>query len=84
MIELTEEEARPTPLKVRAPMRVSDTCIDLEVELFRDGVYHAFTADANDTHEHGRALYDRAMAGEFGPIGMKPEPPKGSPPDVIA
>lgn len=28
-----------------------------------------FTASPNDSEEHGRELYARAVAGEFGPIG---------------
>jgi hypothetical protein len=34
-----------------------------------------FTADPNDVETHGRALFDRIVAEEFGPIGDYVPPP---------
>lgn len=40
-----------------------------------------FTADPNDVESHGRALFERIVAGEFGPIGeYVPPPPQATPP----
>lgn len=42
-----------------------------------------FTADPDDVEAHGRDLYARAVAGDFGPIGTY-EPPAPPPPVVPA
>jgi hypothetical protein len=40
-----------------------------------------FTADPTDVEPHGRVLFERIVAGEFGPIGeYVPPPPKPTPP----
>jgi hypothetical protein len=36
-----------------------------------------FTADPNDCEAHGRALFERIVSGEFGPIGEYTEPLSG-------
>jgi hypothetical protein len=42
-----------------------------------------FTADPTDVEPHGRMLFERIVAGEFGPIGeYVPPPPQASPPFV--
>jgi hypothetical protein len=52
---------------------VEQTLIDLDVETTEFGVI-PFTASANDTEAHGRALFAQAVAGDFGAI--TPRPPK--------
>lgn len=60
------------------------TVIDCEITTsqFGDEVL-PFTASPNDCEAHGRALFERIVAGEFGPIGeyVAPEPaPTPTPP----
>lgn len=38
-----------------------------------------FTASTNDCEAHGRALFERIVAGEFGPIGEYVAPPEPEP-----
>ena len=58
------------------------TAIDLIVDHPEFGPI-PFTADPDDVEAHGRDLYARAVAGDFGPIGAY-EPPAPPPPVVPA
>lgn len=51
--------------------------IDLLVFFDSSSVEHPFTASAADSEAHGRDLFARAMAGEFGPVSpfVPPPPP---------
>jgi hypothetical protein len=55
---------------------VDNSVIELQVmfEEFGDSIL-PFAAMANDTEEHGRELYARAIAGEFGEIAPCFAPP---------
>ena len=58
-------------VQAQNPVRKSATVIDLQVlfeELQGEG-FLPFSASLNDTEPHGRDLYARAVAGEFGEIG---------------
>lgn len=52
-----------------SPVRISDTKINVIAKFAHFPVEMEFTADQNDTEEHGRDIYERANNGEFGPIG---------------
>ena len=52
--------------------------IDLEID-HPDYGWIPFTATENDVEEHGRDLYARAKAGEFGPVAPYEEPPEPEP-----
>ena len=52
----------------------AQTAIDLDLTL-GNGDSFRFTASGQDSEAHGRALWDAAIAGEFGPIAPY-EPPK--------
>ena len=54
-------------LQARNPKRNANGTIDLEIEHPQHG-WIPFTADANDVEEHGREIYRRADAGEYGTI----------------
>lgn len=57
-------------LSAKNPVKTGEKSIDLEVlfyELESDGYIH-FTATPSDPEDHGRELYARATAGEFGPV----------------
>ena len=47
--------------------------MDVVFDHLRDEV--PFRADPNDVEEHGRELYARAAAGDFGPVGDYEAPP---------
>jgi len=36
--------------------------------------YYGFTADPNDVEEHGRQIFEKAKAGEYGTVGDYVEP----------
>jgi hypothetical protein len=66
-------------LSVRAPKwgNQSHTIIDCIATFDLMPGEHAFTADPNDPHEHGRALFESLKSGSAGPIGdyVSPRPP---------
>lgn len=49
--------------------RADQTSVDLAVEFEEIDGEIPFTASPNDPHEHGRSLFARACAGDFGAIG---------------
>jgi len=54
----------------------SSTKIDLTVRFSEISEDLPFTADPNDTEAHGRDIYARAVAGEFGEVApFDPVPP---------
>ena len=54
----------------------AQTWVDLEVDFDElDEVYVPFTAMADDPEPHGVSLYNRAIAGDFGPIADFTPPP---------
>jgi hypothetical protein len=59
------------------------TLIDLIVTF--DGIGEVpFTASGSDMEAHGRSLFVRASAGEFGSIGIFVAPPEPSPATILA
>jgi hypothetical protein len=56
------------------------TSVDCEVVFkeFGEGSL-PFTASSNDCEAHGRALFERIVAGEFGPIAEYVPPPEPEP-----
>lgn len=54
-------------MEAKSPKYNDSGTIDLEVN-HPDYGWIPFTANPNDEEEHGRDLYARAVAGEFGPI----------------
>jgi len=59
----------------RNPQFTSAGFVDLEIE-HPDYGWLPFSAHPNDPEEHGRDLYARAIAGEFGPIAAYVPPPQ--------
>lgn len=51
----------------RNPARNADGTVNVEI-LHPAFGWLPFTASPNDTEPHGRELFERAEAGEFGPI----------------
>lgn len=51
------------------------TRIDLTVKFAKHPMEIPFSADPNDAEEHGKKLFARARAGEFGPIAEYTPPP---------
>ena len=60
-------------LSVRNPQATKDGGVDLEIEHSVYG-WVPFHAVENDSEAHGRELYQRAMAGDFGPVSPYFEP----------
>lgn len=60
----------------------SHLAIDLRVTFAEIGVEIPFTADGSDTEAHGREVFDRCVAGEFGPIAEYVAPPPLPPPPI--
>lgn len=61
-------------INAKNPVRVNATTINLQVqfeELQAEG-YLPFSATPTDQEPHGRELYQRANAGEFGPVIASP------------
>ena len=54
-------------LSAKNPVRVDDTKIDLIINTNLYGDI-PFTADKDDTEEHGRELYKMADSGDFGEV----------------
>lgn len=54
------------------------TIINLDVD-FKEMGPVPFTASANDTEPHGKDLFTRASAGEFGPLAVYVAPPVAIP-----
>lgn len=54
-------------MQARNPTYNKDGSIDLEIEHPAFG-WIPFTASATDVEAHGRDLFKRAAAGEFGPV----------------
>lgn len=52
----------------------AQTLIEMSVDVEGLGVV-PFTASASDVEPHGRDLFNRAVAGEFGPVAAKPAKP---------
>ena len=63
-----------TPTNMRwADAEHTQILMDVVFDHLRDEV--PFRADPNDVEEHGRELYARAAAGDFGPVGDYEAPP---------
>ncbi len=59
------------------------TAINLDVNFEGIGVI-PFTASPTDPEAHGRELFARATAGEFGSIAPAPQPPAPTPAQIVA
>jgi hypothetical protein len=75
-------QALLTSLKNPVWANVEHTLIDCVITTSQFGDEELpFTADPKDVEPHGRALFERIVAGEFGPIGeYVPPPPQPTPP----
>ena len=51
------------------------TRIDLTVKFAKHPMEMPFSADPNDCEAHGRDIFKRAVAGEFGPVAEYEPPP---------
>jgi hypothetical protein len=85
MSDIDTPRVRPfTVVSVTSPVYASadGSKIDCTVEFA--GLERAipFTANANDTTEHGRALHTRLVAGEFGTIAAYVAPPEPVPSSI--
>jgi hypothetical protein len=52
-----------------------NTRIDLTVKFEKHANELPFSADPNDTEAHGREIFAKAVAGEFGPVAEYEPPP---------
>ena len=66
------EYTEATNLRYSAP---DGSTIDMDVHFLDLGKTVPFTASAHDDMEHGRELFERAKAGDFGPIALYIAPP---------
>ena len=65
------------------PQHVSDGLIDVTITLPGIGEVRYTAARYDPSAPHSEELYTRALAGEFGPIAIAPEPPAPGP-DYLA
>jgi hypothetical protein len=73
-------QALLTSLKDPVWANVEHTLIDCVITTSQFGDEELpFTADPNDVEPHGRALFERIVAGEFGQIGEYVPPPEQQP-----
>lgn len=75
-------------LEVQNPTyaNLEHTAVNLEVRFAKfSDVFLPFTAVPDDVEEHGRILYENAIAGEYGPIGEyePPAPPPATEPQPV-
>jgi hypothetical protein len=55
------------------------TMIDLVIKWKSASEEHPFTASRADVEAHGRAIFEAAIAGEFGPVAEYVAPPEPEP-----
>ena len=55
-------------ITVTAPRYTASGTIDMDVEFEGIPGITPFTASPNDVEAHGRELFERAAAGDFGPV----------------
>lgn len=60
----------------------SGDVINCEITFSNIGHPIPFSANRNDVEEHGRAVYEALISGEYGPISAYVPPPKQVPPNV--
>jgi hypothetical protein len=68
-------------MQVRNPIYTSDGRIDMEIEHPVHG-WIPFTADPNDPEGHGRELFAKTKAGNYGTIAAYVPPPVPPPPTL--
>jgi hypothetical protein len=77
-------QAMLTSLKTPVWANAEHTLIDCVITTSQFGDEKLpFTASSIDVEAHGRALFERIVAGEFGPIGKYVEPIIPTPPAEI-
>lgn len=60
------------------------TMIDLVIKWDQIDVELPFTASPTDVEAHGRAIYEAALGGQFGPIAEFPAPEEPAPPAAFS